>query len=69
MFLLKGLRPEKYRERQEVAVSGGLLSSIDFAQLPDAMIERIVNGEHPLAVLASASEETIRLLQSGEANE
>ena len=57
MFLLKGIRPEKYRERQEVAVSGGILSTIDFAQLPDEMIERISNGEHPLAVLASAAEE------------
>ena len=40
-FLLRGLRPEKYRERQEVAVTGSL-ANIDLdklmARLPDELI-------------------------------
>ena len=54
IFALKNLG---WSDRRELEVSGGLLSSIDMNQLPDAMIERIAAGEHPLAVLASASEE------------
>ena len=58
MFLLKGLRPEKYRERVEL--NGGL-ASIDLNQLPDALLDRIIAGEHPMSVLASATEEIKRL--------
>ena len=50
IFLLKGLRPEKYRERMEVQ---GSLASIDLSLLPHEAIGRIANGEHPYAVLAS----------------
>ncbi len=51
IFLLKGLRPEKYRERMEL--KGGL-ARLDLRQLPDHLLERIANGEHILSVLASA---------------
>ena len=51
IFLLKGLRPEKYKERMEL--KGGL-ARIDLRQLPDHLLERIANGEHVMSVLASA---------------
>ena len=51
IFLLKGLRPEKYRERMELK---GALTHIDLASLPDHLLQRIADGEHPLSVLASA---------------
>jgi hypothetical protein len=50
IFLLKGLRPEKYRERVEMR---GALANLDLNQLPDEAIERIANGEHVISVLAS----------------
>ncbi len=52
IFLLKGLRPEKYRERMEL--KGGL-DRIDLRQLPDHLLERIANGEHSMRVLASVA--------------
>ncbi len=51
IFLLKGLRPEKYRERIEL--KGGL-AHLDLRQLPDSLLERIANGENIMSVLASA---------------
>lgn len=48
IFLLKGARPEKYRDRVEVR---GALASIDVTKLSDEQIQRISNGEHPWAVL------------------
>ncbi len=51
IFLLKGLRPETYKDRIEF--KGGL-AHIDLSQLPDHLLQRIASGEHPLAVLASA---------------
>ncbi len=53
IFLLKGLRPEQYAERVGMEVKGAL-AHIDLSQLPDHLLQRIANGEHPLAVLASA---------------
>ena len=52
IFLLKGLRRERYRERVEVK---GTLARLDLSQLPDHLLARIAAGEHPLAVLASAA--------------
>ncbi|MEE9296311.1 MAG: hypothetical protein V3W34_15300 [Phycisphaerae bacterium] len=51
IFLLKGLRPERYQERIEVK---GTLAHLDLNRLPDHLLQRIADGEHPLAVLASA---------------
>ncbi len=62
MFLLKGLKPEKYRERMEVR---GSLASLDVSRLPDEALSRIIGGEHPLSVLASLS--PADLLPEGEA--
>ncbi len=53
IFLLKALRPEKYRERVEVR---GTLASIDLNRLTDEQLARISAGEHPLSVLAGALE-------------
>ncbi len=53
IFLLKGLRPEKYAERVGMELRG-TLAHIDLSQLPDHLLARIAGGEHPLAVLASA---------------
>ena len=58
MFLLKGIRPDKFKDRVEFK---GALASIDLNKLPDELIARIADGEHPLSVLASASEEVKRL--------
>ncbi len=63
MFLLKGIRPDKYKDRVEFK---GALASIDLNKLPDELIARIAAGEHPLSVLASATAEVKRLaLPSG----
>ena len=53
IFLLKGLRPEKYQERLGMEVKD-TLAHIDLSQLPDHLLARIAAGEHPLAVLASS---------------
>ena len=53
MFLLKALRPEKYRERVEVR---GTLASIDLNCLTDDQLARLSAGEHPFSVLANALE-------------
>ncbi|MCH7474353.1 MAG: hypothetical protein IIA27_06745 [Gemmatimonadetes bacterium] len=50
IFLLKALRPEKYRERVEMH---GVLANIDLTKLPDHLIARIAAGENVMAVLAS----------------
>ena len=54
IFLLKGIRPEKYRERMEVR---GALANLDVSALPDAVIARLAKGEHPMSVLSSWAEE------------
>ena len=53
IFLLKGLRPEKYRDRVELR---GALANIDISYLPDHLLQRVADGEHILSVLASAVE-------------
>ena len=63
IILLKGMRPERYAERVELKSA---LAHIDLTKLPDHLIERIANGEHPLAVLASAQPEHPALLSSGK---
>jgi hypothetical protein len=50
IFLLKGLRPERYKERVEMR---GALANLDLNLLPDEAIDRIANGEPVMAVLAS----------------
>jgi transposase-like protein len=50
IFLLKGLRPEKYQERVQMR---GALANLDMNLLPDEAIDRIANGEHVMSVLAS----------------
>ena len=62
IFLLKGLRPEKYKDRIELR---GVLANLDLSQLPDHLIERIAKGEHPLSVLASAIEGELKALPAG----
>ena len=49
-YILKGLKPETYRERVEVRES---IANIDYNKLPSHLLQRIVDGEHPLSVLAS----------------
>ena len=60
IFLLKGLKPETYRERVEVRAS--VFAKLNMERLPDAVIARLADGEHPAAVLASAGEEVRGLL-------
>lgn len=49
IFLLKGLLPDKYAERREFR---GLVGRVDIGGLPDEAVQRIADGEHPLAVVA-----------------
>ena len=58
MFLLKGLQPDKYRERFEVR---GSIAHLDLTQLPPDLLARIAAGEHPLAVLASLPDDPRQL--------
>ena len=51
IFLLKGMKPEKYQERVQVR---GSLANIDMSKLPDELVARMAAGENPHAVLASA---------------
>ncbi len=53
IFLLKGLRPEKYRDRVELR---GALANIDISYLPDHLLQRVADGEHIMSVLSSAVE-------------
>ena len=53
IFLLKGLRPEKYRDRVEMR---GALARIDISYLPDHLLQRVADGEHIMSVLSSAVE-------------
>jgi hypothetical protein len=50
IFLLKGLRPDRYKERVEMR---GALANLDLNSLPDEAIERIAGGENIMSVLAS----------------
>ena len=61
--LLKGNLPEKYADRVELK---GALANLDLTKLPDHLVERIAAGEHPLSVLASAQDETQKLLTPPE---
>ncbi len=56
IFLLKGLRPDRYRERVDVR---SVLAHLDVSQLPDALVARLAAGENPITVLAP-------VLQAGE---
>ncbi len=42
-----------YHDRLEIR---GALADMDLSQLPDPLLARIAQGEHPLTVLASAVE-------------
>ena len=57
MFLLKGVRPEKYRERVDIK---GPILHINLKKLPDELIARLAEGENPLSVLASATPDVKR---------
>lgn len=64
-FLLQGLKPETFGNRLELR---GALATLDLARLPDALVDRIANGENPMQVLVSALEggEVEGLLPPGE---
>ena len=47
--------PDDWRERTEVH---GMLAKLDLNLLPNHLVHRIANGEHPLAVLASGASDT-----------
>ena len=64
MFLLKGVLPERYKDRMEVQ---GAFANIDITRLPDPLIARLAAGENPLSVLAGAGEHL--LLPAGEAEQ
>jgi len=47
---LKNRRPDLWRDRQQIDLN------VDLTQLTDAQLQRIANGEHPLAVVAAGKE-------------
>ena len=68
MCLIKGARPEMYRERIEVR---GMFANLDISRLPDELIERLANGENPISVLAPILQDPnvkLRALGSGKEN-
>ena len=65
IFLLKALRPEKYRERVEVR---GAYASIDLNRLSDEQLARISAGEDPFFVVATPAE-PVAALSAGEERE
>ena len=67
IFLLKSLRPDRYRERVDVR---GVLAHLDVSLLPDELVARLAAGENPITVLApvlQASE--LPALPPGEAKD
>ena len=54
IFLTKGALPNRYREIREVR---GVLAKLDLNQLPNDLVARIAQGEHPEAVLAAGASE------------
>lgn len=50
IFLLKGLRPDKYKDRLELR---GSLANLDVTRLTNEQLRRIAEGEPVMAVLAS----------------
>ena len=62
IFTLKGLLPERYRERVDLRAS---LQHIDLKQLPDELLARIAAGEHPFSVLAPGQDGQQVLLRTG----
>lgn len=60
IFLLKGLRPDVYRERIQVQ---GFLANLDLNKLSNEVIDRIAEGENPAAVIASAAERGVLLIK------
>ncbi len=65
IFLLKALRPERYRERAEVR---GSLASIDLNRCTDEQLTRIAAGE-PLWFVIGTSAEPVAALPAGEESE
>ena len=63
MFQLKALRPEKYRERQQLAVPSSVANNINIASLPDEALTRVAAGEPLMAVLASMVDRGLASLQ------
>ncbi len=49
IFLLKGVLPDRYRERVDVR---GVLAHLDVSRLPDELVARLAAGENPITVLA-----------------
>ncbi len=56
MFALKALLPDKYGNR---VAARGSIAAIEYDKLPDHVIQRISDGEHPLSVLASVEPSAI----------
>ena len=61
--LLKGAMPERYGNRVEHRT---VLSNLDISKLPDHLIARIADGEHPMAVLASAASSMLEPGETGQ---
>ena len=60
IFLLKGAAPDKYRDRLEMR---GFMSNLDLTTMSNEVIDRIAHGENPMAVIASAAERGVLLLE------
>ena len=64
IFLLKGVLPERYRERVDVR---GVLAHLDVSLLPDELVARLAAGENPISVLAPVLQAAeVEALPSGD---
>lgn len=60
IFLLKGAKPEKYRERYESSQSNFEYAAEDLDQLNDYELERLIAGDDPRSVFAAARKRIIK---------
>jgi hypothetical protein len=60
IFLLKGAKPGKYRERFETNQTNFDFNNADLSLLNDYEIERIIAGDDPRSVFAAASKRLTR---------
>jgi hypothetical protein len=61
MFLLKGLRPAKYRDRHEVTGGIGLWGRLDVLKMPPVLIQRVLYRHNPATFLNRESSSRLTL--------
>jgi len=60
IFLLKGAKPDKYRERHESTQTNFDFNNADLSLLNDYELERLIAGDDPRSIFAAASKRRTR---------